>query len=83
MIAAKWLRWKMIHPQYFGNPIVTARDFVERVADRSRKSGQFYQVELSSGECLKLLTVLRHELEALEEALAQRAQAADSAHPTA
>ncbi|MBN1687635.1 MAG: DUF5329 family protein [Candidatus Omnitrophica bacterium] len=68
-MAAKWLRWKMVHPQFFHNPILTGEDFVERVADRSKRTGRYYEIILEKGVRDHLQTVLRNELDDLEEAI--------------
>jgi hypothetical protein len=67
--AAAWLRWKMMHPQYKKEPILTARDFVERVADHSRATGRDYEVITVSGR-RRLQDILRNELHMLELLLA-------------
>lgn len=72
-VAARWLRWKMHHPQYKDNPILTARDFVERVADCSRRTGLPYEVMVPDGRRLPLQYVLQCELNDLEHALRERA----------
>jgi len=75
--AAKWLDWKRRHKQYRDDPIVTAKDFVERVADRSKRSGKFYQLRFEDGRYRKVLDVLRHELVALENAISLRKASGD------
>ncbi len=70
-LAYKWLKWKMHHAQYRDDPIDTAEDFVTRVARRSEKTGDPYQVKLKNGRYEKLMVILRHELSALEVALAE------------
>lgn len=69
--ASGWLRWKMRHPQYKNDPIVTARDFVDRVAIRSERTGFPYEVIPSGGERRALRDVLSHELSALEDSIRQ------------
>ena len=68
-VASRWLRWKMMHPQYRDKPIVTARDFVDRVCLRSERSGRPYEVILSDGVRDRLRKVLNYELLALDHAL--------------
>lgn len=70
-LAYKWLKWKMHHPQYRSDPIDTAEAFVTRVAVRSEKTGDPYQVKFADGHYEKLVVILRHELTALEAALAE------------
>lgn len=68
-MAYKWLKWKMHHSQYRGDPIDTAEDFVTRVAVRSEKTGEPYRVKLQNGQYEKLVIILKHELLSLETAL--------------
>lgn len=70
---AMWLSWKMRHRQYRDDPILTAWDFVNRVADRSLKSGKPYQVIFPANRRELLRTVLAHELLRLERALRDNA----------
>lgn len=71
--AAGWLRWKMHHRQYRDNPIVTARDFVDRVSLQSNTTGQPYEILLPNGKRAKTRDVLANELDALENAVRERA----------
>jgi len=67
--ASGWLRWKMRHPQYKNNPILTAKDFVSRVSFRSEKTGFPYEVISAEGNRHLLRDVLSHELIVLENAI--------------
>ena len=67
--AIGWLRWKRGHAQYRDNPILTAKDFVERVADISRATGWPYQMILPDNSWHHLQAILRNELNALEKRL--------------
>lgn len=67
--ASQWLRWKMRHKQYNDDPIVTAEDFVNRVAIRSERSGFPYEIISETGGRERLQRVLTHELLALEDAI--------------
>ena len=71
--AAGWLRWKMMHRQYRSNPIVTGRDFVDRVCFQSNKTGVPYEVILSDGRRERLTHVMNDELLSLENAIHQKA----------
>ena len=64
--AAQFMRWK-----YFKHrkEIHTARDFVEKITNGSRKSGEPYWIRLSNGKCVEAKGVLMNELNFLEAAL--------------
>lgn len=64
--ATKWLAWKAQHPQYKDNPILTAWDFVNRVADGSKATGWPYEIILTDGTKLHCQVVLSNELRTLE-----------------
>ncbi len=66
--AMRWLRWKMGHRQYRNHPIRTARDFVDRVADRSVNTGRPYEAILPDGRHVAMQALLANELNALEKA---------------
>ncbi|MBI4550581.1 MAG: DUF5329 family protein [Candidatus Omnitrophica bacterium] len=70
--AMQWLRWKRTHPQYRNAPILTANDFVNRVADGSKASGRPYEVILPDGRRENLKCMLDNELLSLEAALQVR-----------
>jgi hypothetical protein len=67
--AMQWLRWKRTHHQYRNCPILTANDFVNRVADGSKASGRPYEVILPDGRRQNLQSMLGNELLSLEAAL--------------
>lgn len=71
--AAKWLRWKMHHPQYKDDPIDSAEEFVQRVANGSVQSGMPYKLILPNGEYVNAGFALEHELQTLEKDLLQYA----------
>ncbi len=71
--AAKWLRWKMHHPQYSDNPIDSADEFVHRVANGSAQSGLPYQLILANGDYVNADLVLANELKTLEKGLSRYA----------
>ena len=77
--AMRWLRWKMGHRQYASHPILTARDLVERVADRSLKTGEIYQAVLPDGRRVPLQEIMRSELSALDRSLEGLSSAAQHA----
>ncbi|MDP3919460.1 MAG: DUF5329 family protein [Candidatus Omnitrophota bacterium] len=70
--ASRWLQWKMHHAQFRDDPILTGWDFVNRVANRSLKSGEYYQLVLATGMRVYLQDILKSELEFLEESLQDR-----------
>lgn len=70
--AMQWLRWKRTHPQYRNAPILTANDFVNRVADGSKATGRPYEVVLPDGRRENLKSMLGNELLSLEAALQVR-----------
>lgn len=67
--AVSFLRWKRRHSQYRENPIRTAQDFVEHVADGSKASGRSYRVVLPDGRHEPLRLILHNELSSLEATL--------------
>lgn len=67
--AVSFLRWKRRRPQYRDNPIRTAQNFVDHVADGSRASGRPYQVVFPDGHHEPLKLILYNELSSLEAAL--------------
>lgn len=73
-IAANWLRRKKGTREFRETPLVSAWDFIFRVASRSRHSGKSYQVVLEDGTCTPTQPVLHNELTALEKALALKEQ---------
>lgn len=72
--AAKWLRWKMHHPQYNDDPIDSADEFVNRVASGSVNTGLSYKLILSNGQYVDADVVLARELQLLEAGLEQYAK---------
>jgi len=52
--AYDWLKWKVRHRQYLKRPIMTRQDFIQRVADRSKKTGEPYWVVTSEGKTIRL-----------------------------
>jgi hypothetical protein len=66
--AMRWLRWKRTHPQYKHSPVLTANDFIERVADESKATGRPYEVILPDGRRQLLKMMLHNELVVLESA---------------
>lgn len=66
--AMRWLRWKRRHPQYKDRPVLTAHEFIERVADTSVNSGRSYEVVLPNGQREYLKNLLNNELSSLEVA---------------
>ena len=66
--AMRWLRWKRTHPQYKHSPVLTANDFIERVADGSKATGRPYEVILPDGRRQLLKMMLHNELVILESA---------------
>lgn len=70
--ASSWLRWKIRHRQYKSNPIVTGRDFVDRVCLQSNKTGVPYEVILADGRRKRLKEVMNDELIKLEAAIREK-----------
>lgn len=70
--AARWLAWKKNHRQFHDDPILTAWDFVNRVAVRSKNTGMPYEIIFSDGRRQNLRDVLRTELILLESVIRQK-----------
>lgn len=68
--AAKFLSWKMRHPQFAASPIRTAHDFVEKVVLRSEKTGIPYEIKFPDGKKMEANQILKNELELLESSIA-------------
>jgi hypothetical protein len=63
--AVNFLRWKRMRPQ-FRNFLKSARDFVEKITNRSEMSGQYYEVIFPDGRRFHMIDVMRKELDFLE-----------------
>ena len=61
--AAKFLRGKM---DAMGSDVLTAREFVERIASRSSMSGKPYQVKFADGRLMPTAQFLGDELRRIE-----------------
>lgn len=61
--AAKFLRGKM---EAMGDEVVTAHDFIDRIATRSSTSGDPYHVKFADGRMVPASTFLRDELKRIE-----------------
>ena len=61
--AAKFMRGKL---EAMGGDVVTARDFIERIATKSSMSGKAYQVKLADGRMVPSAQFLTEELKRIE-----------------
>ena len=61
--AARFLRSKM---DAMGSDVVSARDFIERIASRSSMSGRSYYVKLADGRVISAAQYLSDELKQLD-----------------
>ncbi len=70
--AGEWLTWKWHHKQFNNKPVVTAKDFIERVATHSNRTGEPYQLILDKKTKVPLALVFSNELNSLESALLEQ-----------
>lgn len=65
-IAVQHMRWKY---NKYGSEVTTAEDFVNKIANGSRKTNETYRIKMKDGKIYKSKDVLSHELALLNDAL--------------
>lgn len=65
-VAVMHMRWKY---KRYESEVETAEDFVNKIANGSRKTNETYRIKMADGTIYKSKDILTHELEFLNQAL--------------
>lgn len=70
------MRWKYSR---YRHEVKTARDFAEKIANGSRKTGEIYRIRMNDGSAYPAAEILLNELKLLDQALEKARTTADPA----